>query len=575
MSLLLRACCSTRGIGLADRAILRCALAFIILSLAVPSVSAPVSKVLADGVTLVQDIETDSESPLIVNVLRIDPKRPGVKIAAALAGDKVITDGPAKGRETVSSMVARKGALAGVNADYFPYTGDPLGLAIIDAELVSEPMDRAAIGITADGSLLCDRVSFSGRCTAVSGAQFSISGLNRTRQKDELVLYTPAFGAAVANKEGVEVALLMDGPVRPNVDITATVVTDPASCAGLPVPDGHAILSASGSASDWVLQNFHKDEKITLRFDVRSASGRSWDSVVNAVGGGPWLVRGGSVMVDTEEQGFKPTFSLFCHPRTAAGITASGELLLVAVDGRQCVSRGMTLPEMAELLKKLGAVEAINLDGGGSTSLSVMGLVINSPSGGKERPVANALLVYAQPTLSQDVAFSLAESGCAETPSGQGRLLTLIDGASGQPVPEEAQAGILWGTTGGIGFVDQKGYFMPIKAGKGTVTALGAGRRFDLPITVVPGKPVKLWAKLVQDPSGAPNRGQVDVTLRDPNGNGIAGQAILLSVRGGIADYISTVTDSTGAASFGITWDSTAKAATISVSVAGMSAKVQ
>ena len=79
------------------------------------------------------------------------------------------------------------------------------------------------------------------------------------------------------------------------------------------------------------------------------------------------------------------------------GVTAAGELLLATVNGRQArISIGMTLEELAELMLELGAVEAMNLDGGGSSTMVVRGIVLNAPSDGRPRPVSNAVLVWAE-----------------------------------------------------------------------------------------------------------------------------------------------------------------------------------
>ena len=123
------------------------------------------------------------------------------------------------------------------------------------------------------------------------------------------------------------------------------------------------------------------------------------------VGAGPRLLRGGRVAVTARVEGFAPpqapafygTFVAARQPRTLAGVRADGKLLLVTVDGRRPGwSTGMTLPEAARLMRSLGAREALNLDGGGSSTMTVRGQVVNRPSDRTgERPVSNG--VYALP----------------------------------------------------------------------------------------------------------------------------------------------------------------------------------
>jgi hypothetical protein len=221
-------------------------------------------------------------------------------------------------------------------------------------------------------------------------------------------------------------------------------------------------------------------------------------------------------------------------------------------------------------MKKLGAVNAINLDGGGSTVFSVKGIINNSPSEGKERPVANALLIYAVPVTPSAPSVKFAESDPLTTVSGQGRLLTLVDEVTGQPISDEAQNEIIWGSIGGIGFVNQGGWFLPVKAGKGAVVALVGDKRIELPVTVVAGQPIKVTAKITPDSSGASNLSQVNVSVIDANGNAVSGQNVSISIKGGTADVSTKTTDAKGTASFQVTWDNTSAGAKITASTAGI-----
>lgn len=120
---------------------------------------------------------------------------------------------------------------------------------------------------------------------------------------------------------------------------------------------------------------------------------RPWMSE-DIVGGGPLLIRDGRIDVAWESEVFFGTSIPEVHPRTAAGITAEGDLILLVVDGRQSASRGVDLYELAHILKNLGCVEALNLDGGGSSTLIVDGVLLNRPAGGMDlRPVMSAIAI--------------------------------------------------------------------------------------------------------------------------------------------------------------------------------------
>ena len=129
----------------------------------------------------------------------------------------------------------------------------------------------------------------------------------------------------------------------------------------------------------------------------------AWSSVVNAIGGGPVLVRSGKPVFRANED-FTPDQLLPRTARTAVGQLADGHFLLVTVDGSQPgYSAGVTNFELALLMVKLGAVTAAALDGGGSAAMAFDGQLLSTPLGA-ERPIGDALLasyggVYVPPPL--------------------------------------------------------------------------------------------------------------------------------------------------------------------------------
>lgn len=144
--------------------------------------------------------------------------------------------------------------------------------------------------------------------------------------------------------------------------------------------------------------------------------GAPWP-VVTGIGGGPVLVENGQPMITWEEEVFFGSgigaVSDF-QPRTALGYTAAGDLLLMVVDGRQGASRGVSLTELADLMIDLNAVEALNLDGGGSSTLTVGTTLINRPEGGTaQRPVASALLLAPPAAAEQDTTSLFFDTGDA------------------------------------------------------------------------------------------------------------------------------------------------------------------
>jgi hypothetical protein len=156
------------------------------------------------------------------------------------------------------------------------------------------------------------------------------------------------------------------------------------------IPEGGYVLSVVGTrAATAAKATIGATAKLNLGTDP------PWPGLLHAIGGGPRLVANGAKYITSATEHFRSDVAYGAAPRTAVGVTAGGDVLLVAVDGRQAgYSVGATLGELADFLIKLGAKDAMNLDGGGSTTLVVRGRVVNRPSDGGQRRVSNALLAF-------------------------------------------------------------------------------------------------------------------------------------------------------------------------------------
>ncbi|GBC96513.1 hypothetical protein HRbin16_02319 [bacterium HR16] len=540
-------------------------------------------KPLGEGVVLKQYVQSFYNSPQIVNVLEVDLRNPSVRIDAEVGTGKVYRQDPTQGRETVSATVQRLGALAGVNADFFPFTGDPLNLHIQGGELVSEPTsERSVFGLTADGVVLFGAPVWRGQVIVDGLEPFPLNGINRPIQQNECVLVMPRWGEVYPVPAGAVVWRLgeVEGTAALGKEIRAKLqemLQPQSSCT---VPEQGALLVATGSAADR-MKTLSAGGTVTLHFGIepgqemvalapergqsathlasrgywRRQSGVDfWKRAVMAVGGGPWLMRNGEILIDAPQQGFQRSFSDNRHPRTAVGVTSDGKLLLVTVDGRQPMSGGMTLYELAQLMKGLGATDAINLDGGGSTTLAIRGgLVVNSPSEGKQRPVANAVVVYAPRPAVAEAAEVQMEPSAVTVRSGESVQFAVRSPEKGQALNPDS---ILFGTTGGIGFVDQKGLFTAFKMGKGTVSALLPDDRvLQAEVTVLPGDPERMV--LIQPatvPSGS-ERFEIAVRVVDRAGNPCAGVTVQMQAQGAYPQKDSAVTDASGVARFFASWD--------------------
>jgi hypothetical protein len=368
-------------------------------------------RALADGVEYAQltrqvrvldSLQSTSPStatmPCVVNLLRID----GAKATLQLVHAK----DAAIGVETTSSLANRYNALAAVNAGFFRMTGihagDAAGVLQIDGKLLSEPFkERVACGI----------INRNGRTDAVFGhlrwqgevqigalrfgnnLGYALSGINRARDTNEMVLFTPEFHrTTLTSKNGLEII------VEQNV---VTGLRDSVGSSLIP-PDG-IVVSCSGtgpsSARAWAKANVRvgMSVKVISQLEpLKSEHSRDFQAAEDIVGGVSQLLANGVIDLTWQREGAAEEFALARHPRTAIARTRDGRILLATVDGRQLgVSAGMTLLELAEMLKELGAVDAINLDGGGSTTMVVRGSIVNKTSDATgERTISDALLVF-------------------------------------------------------------------------------------------------------------------------------------------------------------------------------------
>ncbi len=558
------------------------------------------TRTLAPGVVFTQEI-THGAGALVINALRIDLSAKGVRVQTGQANDVISLAGATRGRETIHSLAARHNALAAVNADFFPFTGDPLGISIRDGELLSEPSaNRACLSIGPNG------VSFNilasvGTLTLPDGTTSNLTGINRVPHDGDAIVLTPAYTASPGvDKNGVVVTLRdVSLPVKLSQTVTGILdsITPLGSGEQIAQISGHTVqIVVLGASAGPLAAHFKQGDSVQFRFDVVPATltpGRGvyasragnirtaglaslWADARQAVGGGPFLVRDGQIAVDGLAEGFgKADFIDKRHPRTAAGVDARGNLLLVTVDGRSPLSQGASLDELAAIMKRLGAVQALNFDGGGSTTMALAGGVVNAPSDGRERPVADGLLVYADTPMSvtgPDSALHIipVSASNADTASAQqidahstGNSPDVPTTRVGEPLrfhivdndgkPARGQNAV-WGTGDGFGFVSQEGVFTCFHAGSGTISANIGGRQMRADVRVTSGPPFRVDARLNALALSSPERNMLIVTVLDRYGNPVAGQRVTLDAPGSELQ-IPLITNKKGAAAGVIVWN--------------------
>ncbi|HEX6322471.1 MAG TPA: phosphodiester glycosidase family protein [Vicinamibacterales bacterium] len=296
-----------------------------------------------------------------------------------------------QGRDTVLSMAERRGALAAVNAGFFGTTGDPAGLFKINGLLVSDmARPRGAVAFTRPEGppLIFDKVTAAARLRA-GRVTVPVTGIDTARGARGVIVYTPRYGAGTRTTgDGIEWTLA-GRPLR----VTAIRKSEAS-----PIPAGGFVISASGAIPD-ALARLRVRDRVDVAFTYATSLGTSpaaWQRADDIVSGAGLLIwRGRAVSDWTREQLSMQGFVNARHPRTLIGRDRDGDTWLVVVDGRRPGhSVGMSLPELTALSRRLGLVDALNLDGGGSSTMVVKGKVVNRPSDPLgPRPVSDAIVV--------------------------------------------------------------------------------------------------------------------------------------------------------------------------------------
>jgi hypothetical protein len=333
----------------------------------------------------------EPRAPISVQLLRLDLAQVDLTTDLAL--------GERQGRATVLSAARRRQAIAAVNAGFFAlHNGDPIGPLRIDGELVSDgTLGRAAAALTRDArggkpGWLFDRAGVSIAVVVERGGSIAVDGVDTTRAVGALMLYTRRYGPhSDTAPTGIEWVLEASGGA-------GYVVKERGWHVGkTPIPRRGVVLSYGGLSPPAPLDRLAPGDRVTVRETWKPASGQGadrWRSALDVVSGAGLLRRGNADVRGWDAEHLASGF-LGRHPRTMFGVDAAGYAWLVTVDGRQPdVSVGMSMIELQRLARRIGLTDALNLDGGGSTTMVVAGAIVNQPSDPTgARTVSDVLLV--------------------------------------------------------------------------------------------------------------------------------------------------------------------------------------
>lgn len=427
-----------------------------------------------EGLTYRMEVLT--APPRLAHGIRIDPNV--FEMRTWLPGGSIYDATPTNGRATVSQIAAQAKATAAINGDFFQFGtdpgGDPEGLMIQDGELLSHPGRTgnrfAAVGWGPGVPFRLMQPTWEGRITGKDGLELKIDQWNGRVDENQIGFSTSRAAFVYASVPSTAIRLSVpNGPIKPGDIVSAKVEEVHPLTGRMPIPPGQAFLVGAGEAAKR-LEGLVPGDELTVSAGVR---GRL-QGIREAIGGGPVLLRNGNPVVRESD------FATARHPRSAIGATRDGRIWLVLVDGRQPMSAGITLPELAELMRRWGCVDAINLDGGGSSAMHLMGVTVNRPSGGVERLVANGIVLTArQPKESAESATALEIDAPASLHVGEEAVVSLKHEGVQRPSSDVVLAahGSVW--------IDQSGRLRAISEGKGSVTALFRGALARKEVTVL------------------------------------------------------------------------------------------
>ncbi len=344
---------------------------------------------LGPGVTYEQWRLVTSAGPLDIHLARVAPFNPYVGFRVTTADGVVSGAG-----ETVRTMAARLHAELGINADYFDIngTGSPENVVVADGRVLQSPDTSVACVVTRGGRIYAGHVWLEARIQTPRGP-FGLAAINRWQPGVDRFLLTPQASRAPVDVGLANVAWLRQSGA-PEDFVVTRVERGVNRVAPLGLHERAVVVRGPSAQAFAALLQPGERVRLNVSLDPQLA-----DPIEQAVGGGPMVLAQGRVVRRPSPPAADETYVR--NPVTGLGVSADGSRAwLVVVDGRNPAhSIGLTRPELGELFLALGARSALAFDSGGSSEIVVRppgelhAIVANQPSDGRERRIADALLV--------------------------------------------------------------------------------------------------------------------------------------------------------------------------------------
>ena len=320
------------------------------------------------GVKHVRMIRYYNNRPVRINIIELSTGvNSNLNVAPAIASETLAF------RSKISNIAQRENAIVAINGGYFkPQTGVPLGTLMINKKVYTGPIyDRVAMGFFEEGYGMA-RVKLKASVETNIGG-IKIDNINQPRMlSTHTIVYTRDWGETTPTSPKYGAQLVVENGKL--IEFTTSNAVIP--------QNGFVIVGPRKK-----LETIANAKKFKLELKINP----EWKDVNHILSGGPYLVKNGEIFVDMTAQKLASVGGR--NPRTAIGYTKDNNLIMLTADGREGSSIGLTLVELAQLMKEFGCINAMNLDGGGSTVMYIQGQVVNKPAVSGGIPLTHTLNV--------------------------------------------------------------------------------------------------------------------------------------------------------------------------------------
>ncbi len=422
-------------------------------------------EIVTDGVTLIKEQRFFGDSAMNITLIKADLKNKN------LSFDLLKNSGGSDKVDTV--MNHAKGdnqTVVAINGDFFSaYKGNQnfsLGIEVKDGELLQSHINSdMAAGFFEDNRLSLSYIDFTMKITAPDGTEMPIAHINKpTDYYGAVLMYTPDFNGSTS-------------PHLPEGITAVTVVEDVVTAKGIsmggviPIPENGYILAIDDNMTPFLDSKFNIGDYVKTEINVNP----SIENVQTAFGGGTLLLKDGQKTEITHDVSGN-------HPRSVIGTNADGTVIyMMTVDGRQNLSKGVSLSQLSDICKEMGMVNAINLDGGGSTAMVGKTLenntlhTLNSPSETRKVINAPAITSSAESLAAVGVLCAVSEKSVL---SGDSIKIKVTPYDKNYNPPSSVSGTLSWSVSDGKGTVKDNVYY-PAGSGEATVTAYYNGKETD------------------------------------------------------------------------------------------------